>query len=679
MRILRVAAAILLLAAMAFGQIPAQEDLDTKSKRSPVHDGLEVREVRESAAKDAGEALATLDGVSKVRKGAIANDIVLRGFQGSDLNVLVDGMRIFGACPSNMDPAAFHVDFAEVERIELTKGSFDVTNQGSLGGAVNIVRRRPGPGLRITPALQTGSFGYFNPSLVMSAGNEAVELLVGYSYRQSGSFRAGNGARMTSFASYCPEHAADDAFRIHTGWTNLRFSPALHQSGELSYTRQHGADVLYPYLQMDSPYDIADRLGANYEFRGLGLRGLRKIRLQSYYSTVRHWMTDEQRQSSLTGLDRFSMASFARTRAAGGRANVEWSRDISAGVEVYQRNWDAVNSFRMPAMVLDQNILPNVNMTVAGAYMDFERSITDRLRLGAGARIDSANSYVRSPSVNLNLFEAYKGASRLSRRDTNASANARMTLGLSKSWEVFTGAGSTVRLPDPQERYFNHRRMGSDWVGSPDLAPTRNTEGTAGLNFRRSGVFFKALAFHSYLSNFVVVHNQRRVQMLPGVMNLTARSYENVDARMYGGEVSYGVSLRSRWLFSGGLSYTRATKDAEPERGIFDRDVAEIPPLRTRASARYGTRRWFAQAGVLAVRRQRRVDSDLGEVPTPGYATAEVKLGLHLSRLNLTCGIDNLFDRFYYEHLSFQRDPFRSGIRVPEPGRTVYLNISHRF
>lgn len=42
-------------------------------------------------------------------------------------------------------------------------------------------------------------------------------------------------------------------------------------------------------------------------------------------------------------------------------------------------------------------------------------------------------------------------------------------------------------------------------------------------------------------------------------------------------------------------------------------------------------------------------------------------------------GVANLFDRLYTEHLSYQRDPFRSGVRVAEPGRAVFLNMSARF
>jgi len=42
-------------------------------------------------------------------------------------------------------------------------------------------------------------------------------------------------------------------------------------------------------------------------------------------------------------------------------------------------------------------------------------------------------------------------------------------------------------------------------------------------------------------------------------------------------------------------------------------------------------------------------------------------------------GIDNVFDKKYYEYLSYQRDPFATGVKVPEPGRTFYVNVSYTF
>jgi iron complex outermembrane receptor protein len=72
--------------------------------------------------------------------------------------------------------------------------------------------------------------------------------------------------------------------------------------------------------------------------------------------------------------------------------------------------------------------------------------------------------------------------------------------------------------------------------------------------------------------------------------------------------------------------------------------------------------------------RQSRVDEDLGERPTPSSGVLSIRGGLRFSHVRGTATLQNVLDHWYYDHLSFQRDPFRSGVRVYEPGRTIHLN-----
>jgi iron complex outermembrane receptor protein len=76
---------------------------------------------------------------------------------------------------------------------------------------------------------------------------------------------------------------------------------------------------------------------------------------------------------------------------------------------------------------------------------------------------------------------------------------------------------------------------------------------------------------------------------------------------------------------------------------------------------------------------QTHVDSTLGETATPSYALANLTGGVRRGRLALTVGVANLFDTYFVEHLSFQRDPFRSGLRMAEPGRNLFTNVTWKF
>lgn len=668
---------ILVMVTAAAAQEPLLDELGARGKQLSHVDSLLVREVRESSAKDVGEALAKLDGLWKVRKGAIANDIVLRAFQADDINVLVDGVRVYGACPGRMDPSSFHVDFAEIETVEVSKGAFDVRNQGSLGGLIHIASKGPGAGWRFEPTLSAGSFDYVNPSLTGSYADNRWHWLAGYSARAGRPYRDGSGRRITEYANYHAGAGDLRAFEINTGWMKLGFRPAVNQALELSYTRQAGGKTLYPYLLMDALYDNADRAGLRYEAGGLS-GPVQAIRGQVYLSAVRHWMTDEYRMSAI-GADRpYHMATYASTRALGGRLEADL-QGITAGFDGYRRHWDAVNTMRLGGGYTDQHVVPNVAVTTGGLFAAFQRTVRDTLRLGGGFRFDLAGSEARSPRVQSVLYRAYKATEALSAVDRLPSWNLHAAYSLPRGLEAFLGAGRTGRLPSPQERYFAQRRMGADWVGNPGLRPARNTELDAGVTYRRGRLQIKTLAFLSDVDDFIVPHNQNRLGEVPGVMNLSARSYENVNARFYGGEVTSRYTPRRTLLVSLGLSWVRGVKDAKPERRIFDRDIAETPPLRGRAGVRWGGKLFFCELEGIGVRAQRRVDGDLRELPTPGYAVVHAKGGIHARRLSLTLGVDNVLDRHYYEHFSFQRDPFRLGARIPEPGRSIFLNAGYRF
>jgi iron complex outermembrane receptor protein len=639
---------------------------------------LEIREVRESSSKDVGEALARLDGLWKVRRGGIGNDIVLRGFQQDNINVLIDGARIHGACPNNMDPPGFHVDFAEVQHVDILKGPFDMKNQGSLGGTVNVVSKDPESGFQVTPTFATGSFGYLNPSAVMSYSNGRRFVAVGHSARRSDPYQDGSGQPFTQRANYNQAGMDQRAFDINTSWLRAGGELRKNHHAGVSYTRQRGGLVLYPYLMMDAPFDRADLINGHYAIDGLG-DTVRTLTMRGYYTQVDHWMTDELRVSSAGAPRAFSMATQANTTSLGGRIEAASSSGLVWGVEAYRRNWNALNTMRLAGQYTDQPMIPDVATTSLGVYSEYRRTFATRLTVSAGGRLDTGRSEARSGILNPDLYWAYKGTRELSRRDTYPSGGIWANYRLRERLELFSGVGRTVRLPDAQERYSALRRMGSDWVGNPNLAPTRNTEIDLGVNYRGEKFTLRPTLFYSDLSDYIVVHNQAKLNPVMFVMNSMARSYAAVPARIYGGEMGYSVSPHRSLLLSGGVSYSRGAKDTRPAMNILTSNMAEMPPLRSRASLRYGNRLFFVEFENVSTLAQDKVDTDLKEQPTPGYTVWNLKAGIHTNKLKVAAGVDNLANRFYYESFSYQRDPFRFGAKIPEPGRSLFLTVCYVF
>jgi iron complex outermembrane receptor protein len=639
-------------------------------------DSLEAAEARESSARDVGEALAQTSGVWKLRKGGIASDIVLRGFQSKDMNVLIDGQRIYGACPNHMDPPAFHADFGEVERIELGKGPFDVKNQGSLGGVINIVTRRPARGLHVDADLSTGSFGYLNPSTAVSYGTQSFSFLAGYSFRRSLPYVDGDGKRFTQYVNYRTELTDSDSFRVGTAWGKFSVKPASNHLLQISYTRQQADHVLYPYLQMDAVYDDTDRAGLAYQIDGL--QGFVKaLRFHGYFTQVHHWMTDQYRTSSVGVARAYGMGTMAHSDAFGGRLEADL-RGITVGAEAFRRGWNTTTAMAASGYQTQYSI-PDVKTDSIGVYAEYRRQLSERMQLNAGARIDVARSEADPVKANTNLYFAYNSTRSTSASNTVPSGNVRLSYRMPSGFEVSLGVGHTARLPEPQERYVALKRMGSDWVGNPGLTPSRNTGFDGTMSFRHHGLYLGSSLYFNQVNDFITVNRTPKTNVVPGVMNSFARSYQNVDAKLYGFDAEAVYSLTQRVYLSGNTSFVRGVQDSIPTKGINSENLPEMPPLRSRAGLRYATARLSVEIEGVFSGPQRWVNTDLREDPTAGYGIANLKFCATFRRFTFRASFNNILNRLYYEYLSYQRDPFRTGTRVYEPGRNLYFNLSFRY
>ncbi|HAC70096.1 MAG TPA: TonB-dependent receptor, partial [Arcobacter skirrowii] len=84
--------------------------------------------------------------ISIVRRNGIANDIILRGQKKDNINILIDGAKIYGACPNRMDPPTSHVVTNNIKSVKIIEGPYDVENFGTLSGLVKVETKDPKEG-----------------------------------------------------------------------------------------------------------------------------------------------------------------------------------------------------------------------------------------------------------------------------------------------------------------------------------------------------------------------------------------------------------------------------------------------------------------------------------------------------------------------------------------------------
>jgi len=114
--------------------------------------------------------------------------------------------------------------------------------------------------------------------------------------------------------------------------------------------------------------------------------------------------------------------------------------------------------------------------------------------------------------------------------------------------------------------------------------------------------------------------------------------------------------------------------------------LAQTPPLEVKLGSDYATGNWTVGGVLRAVARQERIHHNYGNIvgldrstATPGFATLGINASYKSKKSSqIIFGIDNLFDRNYYEHIS-RTDSALTGYTVStstainEPARTLWV------
>jgi iron complex outermembrane receptor protein len=73
------------------------------------------------------------------------------------------------------------------------------------------------------------------------------------------------------------------------------------------------------------------------------------------------------------------------------------------------------------------------------------------------------------------------------------------------------------------------------------------------------------------------------------------------------------------------------------------------------------------------------VDVSLNETTTDGWNRWDLGLDLAADHWTGSLVVANLFNEQYAQHLSYLRNPFASGAKVREPGRTLQVTAAFRY
>ena len=626
---------------------------------------------------DLAEALhKNVPSISLIRRSGIANDIVLRGQKRDNINVTIDGAKIYGACTNRMDPPTSHILTNTIDDVIVQEGPFDIEEFGVLSGSVKIKTKKPKKELHGEFSLNGGSFDYKKASGTISGGSNNVRFLFSASSEEGGQYNDGDGRdfseQLSNYANstatpnddnfiYSSNHKEKNAFKknMYMGKVFVDFTP--DQELALSYTANRSDNVLYPSTPMDAVYDNSDIFNLQYSLKNLSDYS-KELNIQAYNSKVEHPMSTQFRKAGETNYLTHRLTTDTTGLKVKNRFDL-LSQEITYGVDGSKRNWDgAFSKTNVASGAVTQGIqsIDNVDTKNIGVFVKTKKTL-EKLDIEMGARYDKTAITTDSSTQQNRDFNAF-------------SANIFANYHVDDNTKYFVGLGKSNRVPDARELYFKKKKGKNPTkvIGNEQLKETSNYEIDLGVEKEYDSGTIRLKTFYSKLKDYIYYNGTK-----------STYNFENIDASIYGAELSSSYMPTDEVYLSAGIAYKRGKKDTQPT-GQTNSNLADISPLKLNLTASYDyNENGMVEASFVAVNRWDTIDSDNNEQVLPAYGVVNLKTTHNFENgVEFTLGIDNLLDKTYAISNTYNDLTLIDGgdtMLMNEPGRYLYLNAKYQF
>ena len=645
-----------------------------------------ITEVAENASTsaDVAQALSTsVPSVDMSRRSAIANDIFIRGQKRDNISVEIDGTKVCGACVNRMDPPISHILASQIDEIEVIEGPYDVTNFGTMSGGVKVKTKAPTKKAQGELNFGLGAWGYTKLGATASGGNDLIRVLVSASHEKSGQYEDGNGDTMAEQvknaaalpgasakvkgAQYQTKYEDMDAYTKKSIMAKAFVTTLEDQELRLSVTANRSDDVLYPNSAMDAIYDDSNIYSIEYNIDNVS-DAYKNVNIQYYYSDVDHPMATSYRKSAAAvPVPSKDVTNHLKTSMQGIKLKNNFllgSHEVLVGLDGSKRTWDGsyYNSVTDAPITGPGNANPSAKSindaetTNMAIFAKLDKTYGD-LSVTIGARYDTTH--------------VENGDARMQDNDYDAiGANIFTSYALNKENRIFLGLGQASRVPDGRELYFVSS-MGSI-IGTDTLDQTTNQEIDLGYEVKNSMFKFKIKGFYSMLSDYIYYQKAG---------NPTNNgNFVNLDATVYGAELSASVYATDDITVDMGAAYKRGTKD-DVAAGQDD-DLADMAPLRGNIALNYEyMNNSTATLDVQVSDKWSDIDSVNAEQELDAWTIVNLKAKHAVNKqFDFTFGINNIFDETYVvSNTYFDLTLLDNTMLMNEPGRYVYTNLDFKF
>jgi iron complex outermembrane receptor protein len=485
---------------------------------------------------------------------------------------------------------------------------------------------------------------------------------------------SGGSAKLTGYDSV--RHQLEGGFKVGNGELGISFGQ--HRS----------KNVGTPALGMDMIKDDADSIRLGYT----GKFDFGSVEARVYQHSIDHVMDNYTLRTYTAAASR--MKAPATSDDAGFAFALmlpKGSNTFRLGVDghnndfnVYQQNITA-NTFR--------DLFVNSSRDRLGIYGEWEARPDQAWRTVLGIRTEtvqmSSGALARrmgsggAPNE-ATRFATFNAANR-DKTDHNwdVTASGRYTANSNLALEF--GFARKTRSPSIVERYLGVPSAtygsadGQLDVGDINLKPEVSNQVSLTADWQAGAMYIKPTVFYNRVNDYIQGLRDGTT-FAPGTTPVL--KFSNINAQLHGIDGAFGYQASSAWKFDGVLSYVRG-KNRDNGDHLY-----RIAPLRLTLAADYTTGPWNAVAEIKAAARQTRVSAYNAETPTGGWGIMNLRGAYRFAKQGkLNFGIENLFDKYYEDHLSGKNQVNSAALggglainqRVPNAGRFAYLSAEYAW
>ena len=408
-----------------------------------------------------------------------------------------------------------------------------------------------------------------------------------------------------------------------------------------------------------------------------------------------------------------------------GKTGLDWRRVSQLHHETFLQS-DGTNALGTGVLGIPQS-----SSNDYGIFANGGARITDNWKVGMGQRIDAVTYGISTSDVAATSYQFAPGNSSITGFSTPTrmlnTTNMTSSLQITDDLTLNAGAAYAMRPPNLAELYSNSPsaplvRFGNSFVyGDSNLNSEKNLQFDLGLTKKLETSTFGGRVFHSEIRDYIglgatnwgyfptngtvpngTLGRGQAYMANPFIsnQNLTADSaslgyiYRNIDRVTMEGFELQGEQRVRPWLeFVETLNYTRATNHAPTWTDITTGQVHRlntteglpgIYPLNATATIRLvepTSRKWMAEWQSRMAYRQDYLATSLGEIGTPGFIVHNINTNYRWTdHISIRASVLNLLNLNYYEHNSLAIvDKSGNVTFVKNPGISLFTGVECTF